>query len=143
MERMDMMRRIQTIHTTYKLEPARFVGLLTVLEGTMSGLPDTARCHEDVLFELFARMMKGHELAIWLAGKLVRDSLDAIRDPGDPKLRTIVDAIGELDESPMDPLAIFKIYSNVNSSPPEDVPAVSAIAALREMMEEGRGPPGA
>jgi hypothetical protein len=143
MERIDMVRKIQSMRTNYNLSAHEFTFLVDMLHNLMieNYIPDTARHCEDILYEIFARMLKGHDVLKWFADKMRTDVLHNL----DPRLAyERLQATKALDRSPATtslppgPINTFLTYEYLYRTDKTnvDTPSFSAISAIKEMTDD-------
>jgi hypothetical protein len=142
MERVEMVRQIQSMKTTYDLTAQEFSTLVDILHDKMVGgnIPESARHCEDVLYEIFARMLKGYEWSQWFATKMRTEVLCDL----DPELAMErLQATKALDRSQdqgdildSGPIKVFLTYEYLYRTNKTDfeIPSFSAISAIKEMI---------
>ena len=142
MERIEMVRKILSMRAKYDLSAQEFSFLADLLHDQIVGedLPDSARHCEDVLYEIFARMLKGHNVPQWFATKMRTEVLPYL----DPSLALErLQAAKALDRSrgqgaTLDPGPIntFLTYEYLYRTDKTDleIPSFSAISAIKEMV---------
>jgi len=133
MERIEMTSKIRALKNEYGISDIEFVGLINGIHEELKTIPNTAWVCEDVLFEIFARCLKGKELSNWIAEKMTSDFLKT--NSNESTYEIIVDAIKS--NTADDAINVFRMYSSVNSSLNViESPPFSAISALKEMYED-------
>ncbi len=65
MERLAMTAKIRALKNEYEISDIEFVGLINGIHEELKTIPNTAWMCEDVLFEIFARCLKGCEITNW------------------------------------------------------------------------------
>ncbi len=143
MERIAMVQNIQAMRAQYDLSAHEFSFLVDMLHGEMikADIPDSARHCEDVLYEIFARMLKGYDVPQWFAEKMRADVLHKL----DPRLayermqaakkfnRSRQDSI--IDPGPINAFITYEYLYRTDKTKLE-IPPFSAISALKEMTDD-------
>ena len=143
MERIAMVQNIQSMRAQYELSAHEFSFLVDMLHGEMikADIPDSARHCEDVLYEIFARMLKGHNVPQWFAEKMRTEVLHKL----DPKLAyERLQAAKKIDRSRQDslidpgPINAFITYEYLYRTDKTNMetPSFSAISAIKEMTDD-------
>ena len=143
MERIAMVQNIQAMRTQYDLSAHEFSFLVDMLHGEMikADIPDSARHCEDVLYEIFARMLKGHNVPQWFGEKMRTEVLHKLV-PSVAYER--LEAAKRLDRSRHDslidtgPINAFITYEYLYRTDKTnlEIPPFSAISAIKEMTDD-------
>ena len=110
--------------------------MIQVLDQEISKLECITHCCEDVLVEIYARIITNQEIYKWLVSKLFKDIINLTeQDNIQRKYEDVIDAVKNLKS--ISPIELFKIYEQFFSLGQIcDIPSVSSINALNQMITE-------
>jgi len=136
MERVNMTNKILKIKNDYYLSSQEFHTLIQVLDQEISKLECRMYCCEDVLVEIYARVIKNQEISKWFISKLFNDIINLTEQENiQRKYKDGIDAVKNLKST--SPIELFKIYEQFLSVDEIcDIPSVSSINAINQMITE-------
>jgi hypothetical protein len=131
MERVLMAQKIIMIKKEYDISSQEFHTLIGILDKKIDELSESTRCCEDVLFEIFARAIKKHEISKWFSCKFIKDVFKDINEDKIPhKYDMVEDGIVNLKSGNL--MELFIMYEKFDQT--YDIPSFSVIHALNNMI---------
>ena len=121
----NMISNIKSIKQNYNLSFNEFIGLIYSLNTKMERLTPELRLHEENIFEIFARSIRGYETKEWLNNKIKEDFSKNIKN-----INT---------ENNCDPNNIFPIYESMHKQKKninKTIPKLSTISFIKNMYEK-------